>query len=621
MNTAKERKKNFLSGQKGLIIGLAVSFAVLLLGYFFIIRPLLKDDKRPAGSTTSLIWEDERLVSGNQLLLYPAIAENNINTIKIHNPDNDPRYVDWGFFYNKDEDESKNLDADSYYLTGYEYAAFKKESFSYTAMAIGTVYCSARIEDHCTDFSAYGLDYTDINEKKYVVITTRDGVSHTIVFGDKLPSGSGYYVRSIDENDMLDPETSKSTGERKVRDSVYILTDVYTSNTLLSTPMNLTTPVLGFPANTNSRLQAFALWIDEDKYYTDKLDENGNVVKDENGNPVKTLSPAIYARPTDVSSKNPFAVFGGMSVYDIVRPSGYYSSSSLEDLIDLFEDFQGSSVVEMAKEMTDSNGESYYGFEKELLKKYGLDDPYYMLLYRSNSIDNYVYFSRLIDGEYYYAYSLTFNVICKVDISKAYFLSWDLKKFISSSVFYLQIGNCKSIEITGNYFDLGVDNDSRKGEQNVNLKFRLDGSGKTLKVIEVNSGRSIDVKNFRQFYRILADVALREQVDDALAKEAMKQDPIATVRVVTAESIVYKKDSSGNDTDEIDFTRPSVTKVFRFYKLTNGRVLLTIEDIDENGKSSGETGSFYLVTGSVHKMLGAALDVYNGIDVDNITRG
>ena len=116
-------------------------------------------------------------------------------------------------------------------------------------------------------------------------------------------------------------------------------------------------------------------------------------------------------------------------------------------------------------------------------------------------------------------------------------------------------------------------------------------------------------------------MALREQVDDALAKEAMKQDPIATVRVVTAESIVYKKDSSGNDTDEIDFTRPSVTKVFRFYKLTNGRVLLTIEDIDENGKSSGETGSFYLVTGSVHKMLGAALDVYNGIDVDNITRG
>lgn len=630
--SSEAKKKSFLARQQGLIIGLAVAFATLLLGYFFIIRPIMnKTDDNGGTTSTPKIWGDEQMASSGRLSLFPSLSRDDIAKIEIHNPANGERYADWGLYYNEKEDEANSLEADTFYLIDYEYAPVATDSISYMISAAGSMLCTARIEDHCTDFAKYGLSSGELTENDtYMIVTARDGSTHTVSFGDKLPSGSGYYIRSLDECAVIDPETGVETGKTAVRDSVYILYDIYTSSTLLATPMKLTSPLLAYPAVSNTRLQSFGLWIYDEKFYTYTTKEDGTVVRKH--------SPFIYATPTDTSSSDPFSVFNGLSVYNMLAPAGYYSSSAFEGLIDMFTNydvtdlsgkFAGSSVVEMGQLQynedgtveTDEYGNKIYYFDDETFKKYYLDEAYCRLTYKANDIENTVYFSPLQEDSYYYAYSVVFNTICRVELSSAYFLEWDTKGFISSSVFYLMISSCKTIEISGSYFDLGVENDSREGEQNVDTVFELNNNGSEMIVTEKNSGKVIDTANFRKLYRVLADLCIREELDDETIDAAMGGELLASVKITTAESTVYKTDESGNKTEDVDFVRPSVTGIYRFYTVSSGRVLLTIEKIDENGKSKGESGEFYLVRGSVEKLLSSAVDVMNGVTVDINTRG
>lgn len=640
MTGSDAKKKSFLARQRGLIIGLAVAFATLLLGYFFIVRPLLKgsDDDNTTTSTPK-IWGDEQMAASGRLSLYPSVESEDIIRIDIHNPENGERYADWGIYYNELADETNLLEAETYYLIDYEYAPLKNQSLTYMLSAAGSLLCTARIEDHCTDFAKYGLsDGTLGDDDTYMIVTKKDGSTHTVAFGDKLPSGSGYYIRSLDEDAVIDPETGRETGERAVRDSVYILYDLYVSTTLLSSPTKITTPLLAYPAVDNTRLQSFGVWIFDEKYYVYETDENGDQVIGSDGKPVRKLSPFIYAKPTDTTSHDPFSVFNGLSVYNMLVPNGYYSSSVFEDLISMFtgyeEDdltgkFAGSSVVELAKLQynedgsvkVDEDGHKVYAFDDETFKKYYLDNPYCRVNYTANDIENVVYFSPLQECSYFYAYSVVFDTISRVELSSAYFLEWDLKGYISSNIIYLMITNCKTIEVSGKYFDLGVDNADREGEQDVNFKFELDNSTGDLVVTEANSGKKLDTKIFRKYYRVLVDLCLREELDDETIAEAKKNEPMATVRIDTAETTVNKTDESGQQTDEVDFVRPSVARIYRFYEISNGRVLLTIENIDENGNSEGENGKFYLVRGSVEKLLSSAIDLVEGNTIDPNVRG
>jgi hypothetical protein len=603
--TASIKKKSFLMRQKNIIIGLVITFIVLLGGYLFIVRPLLQDDQTGSTTNVELIWEEEVQGTGSTLLLFPHTVRTQIQKIDIHNPSNATQYVDWGFFYNEEADETNQLEADTFYLTDYEYAPYDDTSFSYLITAAGYTICSSRIEDHCTDFSKYGLDFDDLSEATYFRVTTRDQVTYTVIIGDQLPSGSGYYVRSYDEDVNL------QTGETQLRDSVYVLTDVYVSDTLLTSPLSLVTAYLTYPTSSSDQLDAFALWVDEERYYSNRLDADGNQVYDEDGKKVITWSPAIYAKPLDMDSQDPFFVFSGMSTYYLVNPSGYYASTELEDLFSIFEEFLGDEVLELGKTIIDEDGESYIGFEDEVFQKYSLDNPYYTLFYRYNDIDNYVYFSKLQEGSYYYAYSVNFNIICRVNLTTAYFMDWDLNTFVFSGIFYLQINNCESIEVNGSYYDLGIDNEYRVGLQDVNYKFQLEGTGSDLAVVEKNTGSNLDTKNFRQFYKMMLQTYIRDELED----EVSISDPFATFRVVTRETVVYKTDSDGNDTDEVDYIRSSVTRIYRFYEVTNGRSFCTVESIDEDGNSGGESGAFYCMTSSIEKILASAIDVVNGVTI------
>lgn len=605
--TTESKRKGFSHGQRDLIIGLTVVFGVLLLAYFLIIRPLLVDDNDVITQKVELIWSDEVASGSSSLLLYPNVTRDQMKEVAVHNPKNDTNYVDWGFYYNETDNDELGLDADAFYLTNFEYAAFDETQLSYFVTAAGYVICSARIEDHCTDFSRYGLDcdLNDLSEETYYTLTLRDGSQHIVLIGDRTPSGSGYYVRSLDES------TNLQTGETMVRDSVYVLSDVYFSNTILATPMAMVTPYLGYPANSAEALQVFAYWVNEEKYYYVPEGETETA-----------WNAAFVAVPINTDVTDPFSVFAGLAVYSTVTPKGYYSSSEMAKLGELFADFEGDSVVELGIPMTDEDGE-YIGFPAETLEKYYLDDEnvQYQLLYKTSGIENIIRFSKLQEDGSYYAYSLVFNVICKISSSNVAFLEWDVDSFIMAHSFFLSIENCQSFSVSGSYFDLGVEQPYRDGLMNVDCVFRMEGSGSALVVTERATGKKVDVSSFRKLYTIMLQLDIRKEMEESEIESAMQQDPMATVTVVTRETYTYKTDDDGNKTDEITGIRPSVTRIFRFYKVSGGRCLITIEDIDETGKSLGENGSFYGMTSTVQKLLASTLDLMNDVAIDTSIRG
>ena len=100
----------------------------------------------------------------------------------------------------------------------------------------------------------------------------------------------------------------------------------------------------------------------------------------------------------------------------------------------------------------------------------------------------------------------------------------------------------------------------------------------------------------------------------------MKGDPIATLTVTTRRTVMYKLDENGKTTAEVDYVLESVTKNFRFYELTNGRVFCTIEQVDAEGKSSGESGSFYVLASRLEQLLAGVIELKNGGDVNEHQR-
>lgn len=594
-----------------LIIVLVAVFAILLVGYLVILRPMLQEDETEAVvASYPAIWQSEVESVNGRVLMYPHFERSAIASISIHNPNNakyGEQYVDWGFYrYTGPEKNENGLVVDEFYLQDYEYAPYDTTAFSNVIIAAGYTLSTARIEDHCSDYSRYGLDFATPEEALSVTLKTTDGKTYVYYVGDPTPSGGGYYVRVVGEDTLL------STGEVMERDSVYILAPTNLEAAVLGTPMKLVTPSLTLPFDTSSTtlMSSFRIWKNEPQYIVDEIQEDGSVMQ--------KIKPAVYLKPlTDV--KDPFTLFSGMGIYYSVSHPGRFSSLKFEALSSVFEEFVGTEVVEMATVMTDSEGEEYYGFTDEVRKKYFLDNPQYTLCYRYQDIDNYVYFSPLQEGSYYYAYSLTFNTINKVTKDQAYFLEWDDQSYLQNQLVFLNINNCDRLQISGSYYDLGLYNPDHLGQHSINETYQLSGRDDDL-IVSTEDGKTLTTKYFREFYQVMVDLVTHETVSDAEAAEAMKGEVVATLSATTRRTVIYKTDANGNTTSEVDYVLESVTKKYRFYELSEGRLLCTIEQIDAEGNSSGESGNSYILTSRMDQLLAATVNLRENLPFDNLQR-
>jgi len=199
--------------QKKLIIILVAVFAVLLIGYFAIVRPLvssLEEEEAPPE-----LIEGELLGSNNRILMMEHITKDRMKEIEVHNS-----YGSYSMYRSSEDNE--------FYLRGNEGAPYDQNMFSSLIVSAGYTLTVSRVVTDCEDFSEYGL--AEENNPAWYKITLLDGGTHTVYIGSAVPSGSGYYCRYED------------------RPAVYIL-DTSIASTLLSDVTNIITPILSYPVS------------------------------------------------------------------------------------------------------------------------------------------------------------------------------------------------------------------------------------------------------------------------------------------------------------------------------------------------------------------------------------
>ncbi len=595
------KKKNIFKKQLGLIITVAVVAIALLVVYFALIKPMTEDDKPAEGeqNNVELIWDDEIAYTYNRIMVYEHLRPDDIKEIKIHNPANKEKYgeqyVNWGIYRFEGEDPDKLKQDGELYFTDYEYAPYDSVMMSSLTNACGMAIASSRIEDHCTDYSKYGLDYKNDEEATYYEITSMKGATYKVYIGDMLPSGSGYYIRVVGKDNSLEGK-----GEIE-RDSVYVSSNGYLGSSVLKSPLEHISAYLAYPIDPSaSSTFDYFLFMNHEKD-----DETVSFI------PIK-------------NQKDPFSSFSGMSIYSTVEPAGYYSSGAFEDLLETFQTLQGDRVIELGTpQISEEDKSTYIGFSDEVLKKYKIDECSYTVTFKHADIESTFVVSPLqkdADGDFYYVYSMVMNTIVKVKYETLYFLTWSIETFVSREVYNMKIDNVESITVNGSYNDLGIEFPDRVGVQKVNETFRLDGIVKNLQVTAQSSGNKVNTDNFRQLFRLMLQMYTREELSEDEVKKALENEAFASIQVVTREKTVYKTNDKGVETSEIDYKLPSVTRIYRFYNHSNGRCLVTTESIDEDGKSTGELGSLYMMIGRVEQILSSTITLLEGKSVSGNSR-
>lgn len=450
-----KKKQTVNKKQKLTIIICASVFAVLLVVYLAVIRPLLKT--ATAETKPPELLEGEVLGANNRVLMFPHTEKADILSIEVHNEKGTYKFYR-GF----------NGDNDNFYIEGMEGAPYSLELLSSLVVSSGYTLAmplgdgSPRLNDPSDDLSVYGLAESD--NPAWYLLTTMSGKTYKVFIGNQIPTGGGYYC-------MFDG-----------RNAVYVL-DSSLSTTLLADVKSMITPSLGYPISTSDMFKVddfqiikgnkLFLWVD-----TLTTEENG---KD---------TPSYEAKFPQ-----------GMSL----------NVSTYSTLLEVFSSFAGTETIACGNEMEKLD-------DAMLKEKYGIDieAPYYLIHYKVGDIETYIDFSAPDEDGNMYAYSTVYNLVAKINIANAAFVNWDILQYVSSSVFGENINDVSKIEVKGsinNGSDAKLDVDTfftLAGEKNEK------GQKDDIIIKKKGSDKKFDedeVRNFRQFYKTILGIRLQGRTD------------------------------------------------------------------------------------------------------------
>ncbi len=578
-----KKKSGFLLRQRNTIIAFAIIFAVLLAGYLIVKNALEEDAPTTTEETTSVELLPGEATFGTTTLLYPYIQRENLKEVRVHNPANASRgeeYIDWSISFAYDETEE-----DYYgYMTDYPYNVLDDTQFTYFVAAVCNPVFTSRIEDHCSDFSLYGLAAESDADAIYVEVELQDSTVYKLYFGKKNPNGTSYYIRSGDIAKDAD-------GNDYVRDSVYLMnstTASYFESTLLTLPTAMLNTLISYPYSNSDVISRFDLLATDESI----------------------LVSLAYMGEIDTPDK----LFGGSCGFYSRTPAGYFSSPSFEARLDRLKEFTGSEVMEYATKRIDDVDEDgneiyYHVFENEVLAEYGLDADHiqyimrYWVVYQGTdeALVSEVYFSGLRPDGYYYAYAINFNTIVKVDPSTVDFLAWETLDFLDSYALRMSIGYCKELTVKGK-IDGEVYEETFVAE--------LDQEYVAKSAYAKNADKEVNMDYYRILFTELYTTVLWDDVPDTLDMEALlATEPYLEISVTTPKVGI-------NAEKFVTAELPSVTRILRFYRYSNGRALMTVEMI-RDGVSSGESGSFYVRVSRLDKLITDTKKLCDGLPISN----
>ncbi|MBQ8837250.1 MAG: DUF4340 domain-containing protein [Clostridia bacterium] len=436
-------------------------------------------------------------------------------------------------------DEYKLVNSnDTLVIEGYEYAPLNNYKLMYLLSNACQTYYTYSAETTAEDMVKYGL--ADGENQAEFTVTTLDGEEFTVYIGDETLANDGYYVRT--EGD----------------EGVYVLGyDIEEDLLAPSEALINKNVVYGTETNTYYLVDNF------------ELRKNGETF--------------VAIDFVDANERSELAAMG---IQRLTYPEGYFASDYYNSVLTKFSllDSEGSTNFMLSEVLS-------YKVDEKILAQYGIniETPAYEMSFATPIMDsdgnivakfpNVVLFSekqRDENGDYfYYAYSVYYGVLGRMEQITVDFLEWGLDKWVSPYLFQINIINVDTISF-----------DSKNGY----FEFKLEGEENAdLTVKEVQSGYSPDIKNFRNLWQSL----LAMSHDGYLG---LSDEELATVTSNEKNRLLTMK----------AVTRSGTVQEYVFWQYTDQRVYYTI-----NGE-----GEFYLPITMVNKIIADVDRFMAGEEID-----
>ncbi len=359
--------------QKILIIVLLSLFVLLLVGYFFVIRPLTEPEEIETEAPET--EAGEALGSGDRFFLFGSLSRSDIAQIEVEN-----EYGTFAFY---------QAEQNKFKIKGYDAVPYSENLFAALVNVSSYTLSKTKVGNNLSDekIAEYGLDQPVARW----TVTSNGGDKFTVLVGDRLLTGGGYYC-------MLE-------GRR----SVYVLgTEV--ADTVLVPIENYVTPVLttGISQKNYYQVNHFTVYQDGDMLLRIRLKDK----KDQN---------------------NPEALAENIMDY----PTSYYPNSNMYyEIIFAYLELRAKSCYKL-------------GAAAEDFAAVGLDQPAHEIVFEYEGQTFRLTFSaRTEDGTYYVCSSLYPNVIGVCSAEDHAYLEYSLIDWIDPYVYQEYITNIRQLSVS-----------------------------------------------------------------------------------------------------------------------------------------------------------------------------
>ena len=425
-------------------------------------------------------------------------------------------------------------------------------------------------------------------------ITSKEGVSHTVIIGDKIVSEAGYYCK------LADSEENKT---------VYVMSDSSYGQAILQPIENLVTPTIVYPMSLNTYYNVEDFIIG---HYTGEVDEKGD--------PEIEIDVAFDYIPMDQ------------------RENTMYTSETYEIKDELFRykydgyrlDNDMIAVVLQNLYQTNFTRVCKLGLTDEAITEYGLDNPKYFLSYTylidsdeegkqdgvtDAEVENLLLISERTPKGTYYVMSGLCNAIVEVDQSSFYFLENDLLDWLNQYIIWINLAYVNKLDVNTPDYDVtftldNSESDQSKNVSSANIKLFINGEEPNYVVYKTsqNTGKQTaetPVYNFRQFYKSLLYASIGGLTDEGHI--TLTEEEMAALRADDSkcqlELTLVAEDIASQINPDLFKENYKKTLVYRFYRYSEGKSYLTI-----NGE-----GEFFVDASFVEKLIADARRVEEGI--------
>lgn len=472
--TEKIKSMSQLQKQMLIISLCAAFFAVLILLYFFVLKPIIdklnepvttfiediKDDpdkkrlfKNTKGETILTLLPGEDVLTfgeNHRILVTPKVERSEVKNVAVKNHEDNYKLI-------------HHLGQNFYYVEGAELTPINQEIIANFFTNIGYLLSMERVaakniddgNEILADLEAFGLNPEDPNI--YFIVTTTGDVWYKVIIGDKIPTTGGYYVMYEDKDGL--------------RPAIYIL-DTMMEDTILKERYAIMLPIISNPIPQNEILFATNF-----KFY-----KGFDLMID------------IYNAPIPEGSE-------ALVNYQMTYPERYPVSDNYSSLMMAFTGFTGESVV-YAYSPADEISE-------EILLKYGFDELTAKITFEHNEQEYYFIFSKPNEKGNYYVLTefcsiveITPDMLRRTEAGQP-FIEWDWLKFVDKAIFSENINGVESILV--------------KVPGKEDALFTLEGTRDELEVR--GNGKILDVPTFRSYYIALLSIEIIDSETTAVEKE------------------------------------------------------------------------------------------------------